>query len=58
MKLINTENNELENISSTDIAENKSSNTNDIYCKSCGKKIDGDSKFCMYCGVKLIKTVT
>ena len=24
-----------------------------MYCKSCGKKIDEDSKFCSFCGTKL-----
>ena len=24
-----------------------------MYCKSCGKIVDSDSKFCMHCGVKL-----
>src|SRR5690606_41709795 len=23
-----------------------------MFCKSCGKQIDGDSKFCSFCGTK------
>ena len=26
-------------------------------CKNCGKKIDEDSKFCKYCGIKLSKKI-
>lgn len=25
--------------------------SNQVYCKHCGKKIDSDSKFCKYCGL-------
>lgn len=24
-----------------------------LYCKKCGKKLDGDSVFCIYCGTKI-----
>ena len=24
-----------------------------MFCKYCGKKIDGDSVFCMFCGKKV-----
>lgn len=27
-----------------------------MFCKSCGNKIDDDSQFCSYCGLKLSKT--
>lgn len=30
----------------------QSNKLNDMYCKSCGKEIDDDSKFCSYCGAK------
>ena len=28
-----------------------------MYCKRCNKKIDKDSKFCKYCGLKLNNTI-
>jgi hypothetical protein len=25
-----------------------------MFCKACGKKVDDDSKYCIYCGAKLL----
>jgi len=35
---------------SKELAKNVGNNENTIYCKHCGKEIDGDSQFCKHCG--------